>query len=217
MSGGLDAILAKRQRQPQAPDAPRDPTSEQRSELHKHRNKLTRAADDASFEQAAMEFDGLLDAISEGVGKAHAISQEECDAEASWLYDVVDQRTKTMRTRAPARAAPAAATPRRVRGRRRPSGGRLVATPARPLGACARDGAPAKRARRASSRRVTRPHLGPARVPSRAALPRVGPSLVARRVRPRPVPPAPPARPRVDSLARALGGQQRPPCSERRC
>ena len=75
-AGGLGIILAKRKLSALSPDAPRDPTSEKRSELYKQRNKLTRAADDASFEQAAIEFDGLLDAISEGVGKAHSISQE---------------------------------------------------------------------------------------------------------------------------------------------
>lgn len=101
MSGGssLAAIVAKRARHviPGADLPHGDPTGERRAELSKHRSRLTRALDDASFEQAAIDYDACLDVISEGVGKTHNISQDECDAESLWLCEMLESRGQGLR------------------------------------------------------------------------------------------------------------------------
>ena len=97
MSGSsLAAIVAKRARHiaPGAELPHGDPTNERRAELSKHRTRLTRAIDDLSFEQAAVNYDACLDAISEGVGKSHNISQEECEVESLWLCEILESRGK---------------------------------------------------------------------------------------------------------------------------
>lgn len=105
MSGSLASIVAKRARHilPGAELPHGDPTNERRAELSKHRSRLTRALDDASFEQAAIDYDACLDAIGEGVGKTHNITQDECDAESLWLCEMLESRGKGL---PPVAAAP---------------------------------------------------------------------------------------------------------------